>query len=173
MIDKFWYKLGRTIVKAGALPFPITETLIEFLQTIINEDQARFLLIFKKPSLTYEQIKQASDLSHEEIKKMLEPFGVIYILKNKINGKVYVGKTTGSFENRIHGHKQRSKTKNSYLYNAVRKYGWNNFQKEIIDYVTSEKSIMMLFVFFSRTLSISSSNWEEKLASNRPAILTR
>ncbi|MFX1437642.1 MAG: indolepyruvate ferredoxin oxidoreductase subunit alpha, partial [Promethearchaeota archaeon] len=63
---------GRTIVKAGALPFPITETLIEFLQTIINEDQARFLLIFKKHSLTYEQIKQASDLSHEEIKKMLE-----------------------------------------------------------------------------------------------------
>ncbi|MFX0038754.1 MAG: 4Fe-4S binding protein [Promethearchaeota archaeon] len=72
MIDKFWYKVARNIVKAGSLPFPITETLIEFLQTIITEDQARFLIIFKKPSLTFEQIKERSDLNDEEIEKYLK-----------------------------------------------------------------------------------------------------
>lgn len=71
MIDKFWYKVARTIVKAGTLPFPITETLIQFLQTIITQDQAKFLLNFKKPSLKIEQIKEYSDLNDEEIKKML------------------------------------------------------------------------------------------------------
>ncbi|MFX0034507.1 MAG: DUF362 domain-containing protein [Candidatus Hermodarchaeota archaeon] len=71
MIDRLWYKVARKIVKAGAFPFPITDTLIQFLQLVINEEQAKFLLVFKKPSLTFEQIKQKSELDHEQIKEML------------------------------------------------------------------------------------------------------
>ncbi|TFG22562.1 MAG: 4Fe-4S dicluster domain-containing protein [Promethearchaeota archaeon] len=71
MSEKLWYKVARTIVKAGAFPFPITDTLIEFLQTVITEEQAKFLLIYKKPTLTLEQIKAKTDMNKEAILKML------------------------------------------------------------------------------------------------------
>ena len=99
MIDKFWYKVARTIVKAGALPFPITKTLIKFLQTIITEDQARFLLAFKKASLTFEQIKQRSDLTNEEIKNILEDLmnnGVIVGSKSR-TAKIMVYRLMGPY----------------------------------------------------------------------------
>jgi len=57
LTDKFWYKVARTIVKAGRFPFPISDTLIDLLKNLMNEEQARFLLNFKKPSLTLEEIK--------------------------------------------------------------------------------------------------------------------
>ena len=53
--DKLYYKLARTIIKAGAMPIPIGTALIELLQAIINEDQAEFIIkTFKKPSLNQE-----------------------------------------------------------------------------------------------------------------------
>ncbi|MFX1259612.1 MAG: 4Fe-4S binding protein [Promethearchaeota archaeon] len=71
MSEKLWYRVARTIVKAGAFPFPITETLIKFLQTIINDEQAKFILIFKKSSLNINQIKQRTDLDDKSLNKML------------------------------------------------------------------------------------------------------
>ncbi|MFX1392893.1 MAG: 4Fe-4S binding protein [Promethearchaeota archaeon] len=71
MSEKLWYKVARTIVKAGAFPFPITDTLIEFIQTVITEEQAKFLLVYKKPSLNLEQIKAKIDMNEEAIIKML------------------------------------------------------------------------------------------------------
>jgi group I intron endonuclease len=48
-------------------------------------------------------------------------------------GKVYIGRTN-NFENRMAQHKHAAIVlKNSYaLYKAIRKYGWDNFKKEII-----------------------------------------
>ncbi len=68
---KLWYKVARTIVKAGKMPFPITDSLIEFVKTQITRDQARFILIFRKPSLNIEQIKSKVDMSNEKIETML------------------------------------------------------------------------------------------------------
>jgi len=72
MTDKLWYKVARTIIKAGRFPFPITDTLIELLQNLMTEEQAKFLLIFKKPSMTLEQIKQKIDMDEESILEMLD-----------------------------------------------------------------------------------------------------
>ncbi|MFX1410544.1 MAG: 4Fe-4S binding protein [Promethearchaeota archaeon] len=72
MIDKFWYKVARTIVKAGRFPFPISETLIDLLKNLMNEKQASFILYFKKPSLTLEEIKKRSELDENSIIKMLD-----------------------------------------------------------------------------------------------------
>lgn len=61
---------------------------------------------------------------------------IIYKLTNKINGKIYIGQTIKSFEERLRGHiydaQYRKKTSESRLSNAIRKYGIDNFEKEII-----------------------------------------
>ena len=72
MTDKFWYKVARTIVKAGVFPVPISNTLIELLQTLLTEEQAKFVLIYRKPSMTLEQIKQRIDMDEQSILKMLD-----------------------------------------------------------------------------------------------------
>ena len=50
-----------------------------------------------------------------------------------INNKVYIGQTTKSLEQRLKTHKRDSISKNSYFYQAVRKYEWDNFSAEIIE----------------------------------------
>lgn len=62
-------------------------------------------------------------------------FGVIYKITNKINGKCYIGQTR-DFKNRIRKHIKDSKwdKKSHYpLYRAINKYGWDNFDIDIID----------------------------------------
>ena len=48
----------------------------------------------------------------------------IYVLENMVNGKCYVGQTMQSVKNRLSCHK----TRNSYIGNALRKYGVENFK---------------------------------------------
>jgi NAD-dependent dihydropyrimidine dehydrogenase PreA subunit/predicted transcriptional regulator len=71
MTDKFWYKVARTIIKAGVFPVPISDTLIDILQTLLTEEQAKFVLIYRKHSMTLEQIKQRIDKDEESILKIL------------------------------------------------------------------------------------------------------
>jgi Pyruvate/2-oxoacid:ferredoxin oxidoreductase delta subunit len=66
MSDKIWHTLGRTILKAGGPPISINQNLINLLKLLVNEEQAKFLLTFRKP-LNYNQIKQKTGLSEEEI----------------------------------------------------------------------------------------------------------
>lgn len=60
--------------------------------------------------------------------------GIIYRLTSP-SGKKYIGQTIMTFEQRLGGHLYAS-TKEKFahyaIYIAVRKYGWNNFTKEII-----------------------------------------
>lgn len=53
--------------------------------------------------------------------------GVVYVYVNTINGKVYVGQTI-NFRHRIAMHRVDSKKRHSHFYNAVKKYGWDNFE---------------------------------------------
>jgi NAD-dependent dihydropyrimidine dehydrogenase PreA subunit len=71
--EKIWKKAAQAIVAAGAIPFPITDTLIEFIKVKITEEQAKFINIFRRnPSLNIDQIKEKSDLPEDEILDMLE-----------------------------------------------------------------------------------------------------
>jgi len=71
MVAGIWKKVAVIIVKVGKIPFPITDTLLEFLQAKMTEEQAKFLLIFKKPSLNLEELKQKTDLGEAELTEML------------------------------------------------------------------------------------------------------
>ena len=59
--------------------------------------------------------------------------GIIYKATNIINGKSYIGKTTQSLKARKASHTTKSKKGNNYYFhNALKKYGFDNFEWEII-----------------------------------------
>lgn len=60
--------------------------------------------------------------------------GLIYLATNKSNGKQYVGQTVQKLNNRINQHKNDaiSGRKKCYFYNAIKKYGIDNFDWDIV-----------------------------------------
>lgn len=66
--------------------------------------------------------------------------GYIYIIKNKINNKVYIGKTKRSVEIRWKQHINsinRKSMQNIHLYRAMNKYGVDKFYVETLKHITS------------------------------------
>ena len=68
-----------------------------------------------------------------------QQWGRVYMFKNKINGKVYIGQTV-RWNERKREHKSRSAKNPKYLFGrALRKYGWENFERIcLIDDVPEE-----------------------------------
>jgi group I intron endonuclease len=67
----------------------------------------------------------------------LTEFGHIYILRNKINNKLYIGQSI-RVKNRLSEHIQNVVNKKNYiLYNAINKYGLENFEFNIIDFANN------------------------------------
>jgi group I intron endonuclease len=62
----------------------------------------------------------------------------IYIIKNKINDKIYIGQTKGTINKRWIGHKSRAnKGSNLVLHSAMRLHGIENFNIELIECVAT------------------------------------
>lgn len=57
---------------------------------------------------------------------------VIYIIQNKVNNKIYIGKSS-NFSKRIKKHLRDSKKSSRYLYQAIRKYSWSNFNSFVLE----------------------------------------
>jgi len=55
----------------------------------------------------------------------------IYKVTNAINGKVYIG-FDSNWPKRKYSHKYHLNKRNQHLYYAFRKYGWDNFEWEVI-----------------------------------------
>jgi group I intron endonuclease len=63
----------------------------------------------------------------------------IYLITNKINGKVYVGKTRQTLSRRFRQHKTAAKNGvATYLANAIRKHGEASFCIERVDFAESD-----------------------------------
>jgi group I intron endonuclease len=67
---------------------------------------------------------------------------LIYKITNIINGKVYIGQTSLSIEERwaTHCARARGKTSQTHIHRAIRKNGPNNFNIEVIDDTPLRKS---------------------------------
>lgn len=68
------------------------------------------------------------------------PYGVIYLVRNLINGKAYIGETT-DFNSRVEKYKTLQCKGQRKLYNALKKYGVNNFSYDIIDKATCKEDL--------------------------------
>lgn len=70
----------------------------------------------------------------------MEKMYIIYLHKNKINGKCYVGQTCQKPKARWgtngNGYKQQT-----YFYRAIEKYGWDNFEHIILEENISEDKV--------------------------------
>jgi group I intron endonuclease len=55
--------------------------------------------------------------------------GHIYVIKNKVNGKIYIGQTMRPIRKRLEEH-ETGKIGCRAIYNAIQKYGWDNFEKD-------------------------------------------
>jgi len=89
----------------------------------------------------------------------VRPYGVIYKITNLVNGKIYVGKTKRKYPTaRWQEHKKcaieynghpRGKT---YFYNALRKYGVENFRFEVIDQAFANSELLAKEMYWIATL---------------------
>ena len=62
---------------------------------------------------------------------------IIYKIRNLLNGKVYIGQSN-NIKNRFNGHKHHTKTNKKHpLYDSMRKYGIENFEIIILEWVDS------------------------------------
>ena len=62
--------------------------------------------------------------------------GYIYKFTNRINDKVYIGQTY-NLQTRLNSHKSKALNTKNKFYNAVRKYGWENFELSILSTITA------------------------------------
>ena len=69
--------------------------------------------------------------------------GYIYCITNTVNGKMYIGQTRTTVEQRWSSHITSSKNDDKPLYRAIRKYGLEKFTVETI-FVLSSKTKEML-----------------------------
>lgn len=71
----------------------------------------------------------------------------IYLITNKINGKMYVGKSINMYK-RINYRHKRSQNPNikpeSFLHKAIQKYGWKNFEVKILEEYNSINNTLLL-----------------------------
>ena len=75
-------------------------------------------------------------------------FGIIYKAENKVNGNVYIGKTTKILERRIKEHYRDSKHPTMYFTRALKKYGTENFEWSILLKCINEKELNEMEKFF-------------------------
>ena len=72
MSEKTWYKAAKLIVRASVNPlFQANETFVELLQTLLNEEQVNFLLNFRKPNLTFQELKDKTGMIDANLMEML------------------------------------------------------------------------------------------------------
>ena len=71
MKDQHYHEAAETVIRAGNIPFPVNDTLIDILKTILTPEEARFVTLFHKP-LNRDEIKGESGLEDAALDAMLD-----------------------------------------------------------------------------------------------------
>jgi ferredoxin len=87
MSEKLWQKVAKIIVRASGNPlFQANDIMIRLFKTLLNEEQAKFLLNFRNPPLTFEKLKEKTGMEESELKAMLNSVmdeGIIFDMPNE------------------------------------------------------------------------------------------
>ena len=73
MSEKIWYKAAKIIVRASGNPlFQANLTLVNLLKILLNEEQVKFILNFRNPRLSFQDLKEKTGLSDTKLREMLD-----------------------------------------------------------------------------------------------------
>jgi len=73
MSEKIWYKAAKIIVRASGNPlFQANETLIDLLKTLLNEEQVKFILNFRNPRLSFQDLKEKTGMNDIKLREILD-----------------------------------------------------------------------------------------------------
>ncbi|MBN2160933.1 MAG: 4Fe-4S binding protein [Spirochaetes bacterium] len=103
MSEQVWLSAANAVIRAGMIPMPLTDTILELIKSIITENQARFLSFFSG-SMNRDQISEKSGMSGKELDTMLESLmdcGVITGTRSRGTGTMIyrlMGPFPGIFE---------------------------------------------------------------------------
>lgn len=90
MTEQIWQDAAQASIGAGVIPMPVTDTLIDLLQTIMDEKEAGFVAIFSKP-MNLDEIKEKTTLRDNALDTMLDGLmmkGVVTGIPSKNTGTV-------------------------------------------------------------------------------------
>ena len=96
MAEKLWYKVARNFIKAGRLPIRVSDIIIEIMQTLLTEEQAKFITLLNKRSYNIDEIKPLTDMDEEALNNMLNDLmniGVISGIPSRSTGVMVYRKT--------------------------------------------------------------------------------
>jgi len=140
----------------------------DFLKRISREkvlmDMKKKQKLPKPETLTKHEIKD------EEIKEVMEPQGIIYKISSP-SGKVYVGQTIHSFEDRIKGHKKKS-TNCTLLKRAIDKYG-EQMSYEIVEQVPQSQLDDREIFWIKELNTLAPSGYNCSTGGNNRKVLTQ
>lgn len=107
----------------------------------------------------------------------MDAYGVIYLIRNKINNKVYVGQTTTDFYTRYGSKNWYNCVKNKHLLSSISKYGVDSFAiKECIDKAFSKEELDRKEVewidFYNSTNPAFGYNKKEGGGNGKPSVET-
>ena len=75
----------------------------------------------------------------------------VYKIKNKLNGKVYIGITSRTIQERFLEHYyKRNERKHLHLYSAIIKYGIESFELELVEVCSSLKELFNKEIYWIR-----------------------
>jgi len=106
--------------------------------------------------------------------------GVIYKATNVVNGKSYIGQRVGDFEPYKNKHIKSAmsgRCKKKHFYNALRKYGPENFNWEILEYIESSSiddiktrlnTLEIEYIDFFKTFGEDGIHYDTKYGYNHP-----
>ena len=82
----------------------------------------------------------------------MKKYGIIYEVKNKVNGKKYIGQTKNTLTNRKYSHlaivRRGNYNYKSIFYDAIKKYGENNFVWKEIDNAYSKDELNKKEIYY-------------------------
>jgi group I intron endonuclease len=77
----------------------------------------------------------------------------VYKITNKITGDFYIGKTVRTLEQRMKAHMSKHKMGDTYLYRAMKKYGFSNFSIECVQKYEDEDMLNEGEILYIKKLS--------------------
>ena len=82
---------------------------------------------------------------------------VIYLLRNNINNKIYIGQSI-NIKSRLSSYGKPKKNPIQVIEKSIKKYGWNNFQCEIIYYAISIDELNEKECYYIKTYNSTNRN---------------